>query len=857
MNVVNGMNIHIEYNSARYSENFIATFAACYENVLRQLMTKTFVREIELLNEEQIKILDAFNATEVDYDKNQTVVSLFSAAAKKFPNNTAVIFGEKKFSYREIDALSNDIAAFLLSKNISVGSVASILIPRCEFMPIAALGALKAGCAYQPLDSTYPPERLNFMVKDASAKILITTKELRPLITEFDGEVLFVDEIPHAEKISLPEVRPENIFILLYTSGSTGIPKGVKLTHKNLVCVINWYKKFFGLNENHCVGAYASFGFDANMFDTYPALTSGAALCIVPEEMRLDLEGMNAYFEKNGVTHAFMTTQVGRQFATDIDNHSLKYLTVGGEKLVTLDPPKNFSLVNGYGPTECTILITSFKVEKAENNIPIGKPLDNVKLYVVDANGHRVPVGACGELWAAGIQVGAGYLNRPEKTAEVFIKNPFDSGEYSSAYRTGDIVRYRADGNIEFIGRRDGQVKIRGFRIELSEVEAVIREFSEVKDATVVAFDAPSGGKFIAAYVVGDSKINIDELNKFIAERKPPYMVPAVTVQIDSIPLNQNGKVNRRALPKPEVTVEEKNSAPRSPNVLEKILLEVVGKILGVKEFDFATELTYLGLSSISAIKLSTQLYKTFGVNIPVKKLLSGTLETIENELLTYWLYDKKSSDKISASTTSSRISNVQRGIYLECMKNPLSTSYNVPFIYNFEPDTDVAKLADAVKKIIAAHPSINVHFELSDDEIMLVTNKNTEINIPVHTLDEKNFAAFKNNFVRPFKLDEEPLYRIEIVKTSVRVSLFADFHHLIFDGASMNLFIANLKTLLEGGKLEREGASYFDFVREEENNFDANKKFFADLLKDFETASEISSDVHGKTDGEIKNRCS
>lgn len=440
--VAEGMKLHIEYNAARYSANFIETFAACYENVLRQLMEKTFVKEIELLNAAQKKFLDAFNQTEIDYDKNQTVVSLFNAAAKNFPNNTAIIFNDKKISYGELDKKSNDIAAYIAGKNLGRGDVVSILIPRCEYMPITALGALKAGCAYQPLDSTYPPERLNFMIKDAAAKLLITTKNLRPLLNEYDGEVLFIDEIPAAEKFSLPEVKPEDIFILLYTSGSTGVPKGVKLTHQNLVSFIDWYKKYFNLTAENCVGAYASFGFDANMFDTYPALTSGAALCIVPEEMRLDLAAMNNYFEKNQVTHAFMTTQVGRQFATDIENHSLKYLTVGGEKLVTLEPPK-YTLVNAYGPTETTILITAFKVSKVEKNIPIGKPIDNVKLYIVDTNGHRVPVGACGELWAAGLHVGAGYLNRPEKTAEVFIKNPFDGGEYENVYRTGDIVRYR------------------------------------------------------------------------------------------------------------------------------------------------------------------------------------------------------------------------------------------------------------------------------------------------------------------------------------------------------------------------------------------------------------------------------
>jgi len=398
MSVADGMKIYIEYNSGKYSADFIKTFAKCYENVLRQFMTKNFIGEVEIIDDEQKNLLDDFNKTAVDYDKTQTVISLFNDAVKKFPNNTAVIFNDKKISYREVDKISNDIAAYILQKNISRGDVVSILIPRCEFMPITALGALKAGCAYQPLDSTYPAERLNFMVKDSAAKLLITTKNLRNLITDFDGEILFIDEIPHAEKISLPEIKPEDIFILLYTSGSTGIPKGVKLTHKNLVCFINWYKKFYNLTEKNCVGAYASFGFDANMMDTYPALSCGAKICIVPEEMRLDLMSMNNYFEKNFVTHVILTTQVGRQFATYIENHSLKYLTVGGEKLVTLDPPKNFTLVNGYGPTESTIVISIFKVDKVYKNIPIGKPLDNVKIYVVDVNGHRVPVGACGEL---------------------------------------------------------------------------------------------------------------------------------------------------------------------------------------------------------------------------------------------------------------------------------------------------------------------------------------------------------------------------------------------------------------------------------------------------------------------------
>lgn len=221
----------------------------------------------------------------------------------------------------------------------------------------------------------------------------------------------------------------------------------------------------------------------------------------------------------------------------------------------------------------------------------------------------------------------------------------------------------------------------------------MIREFPAVKDATVAAFDHHAGGKFIAAYVVDSEKFSIDEMNNFIAEHKPPYMVPAFTLQIDKIPLNQNGKINRRALPKPKLQAAKDDNAKRNFNVLEKSLIEIIGSVIGLKEFSPTTKLNYLDLASISAIKLSTKLFKTFGVNIPVKKFLSGSLETIEDQLLTFLLSDKKSVEKSSSTVNSSQISNVQRGIYLECMKNPLSTSYNVPFICNFQPDINIFAL--------------------------------------------------------------------------------------------------------------------------------------------------------------------
>jgi amino acid adenylation domain-containing protein len=443
-------------------------------------------------------------------------------------------------------------------------------------MAIASLGVLKAGCAYQPLDPTYPKERLNFMMQDANAKLLIADEELRSIVDEYQGDVILtkdIQNIPDTPIAPNATISPDSLFIMLYTSGSTGVPKGCQLTHRNLVALIHWYHRYFDLQETDKVTAYASYGFDANMYDMYPALTRGATVYIIPEEMRLDLIALNDYFEREHITNAFMTTQVAYQFVTTIENKSLKHFSTGGEKLASLAPPKGYKLHNAYGPTETTILETCYQVDKKLKNIPIGKAIDNMRLYIVDSQGHRLPVGAAGELWASGPQVSRGYLNRPEKTAEVYIANPFTTNNKSNkVYRTGDIVRYLPTGDIEFVGRRDGQVKIRGFRIELKEVEAIIREFPGIKDATVQAFEEEGGGKFIAAYIVGDQQIDIDALNNFILEEKPPYMVPAVTMQIDAIPLNQNQKVNKRALPKPvkKVATQSQPTEQAPLNVLEQ-----------------------------------------------------------------------------------------------------------------------------------------------------------------------------------------------------------------------------------------------------------------------------------------------
>ena len=458
--------ICLEYKNSLYNEDSIRRFAECFDSVIKGFIHNLKLCEINLISPNDEKLINKFNSTEVAFDKTQTIVSLFRKQAKTTPNNIAVIFEGNKYTYKQLDEVSDNIASYLAKNGVGNGDVVSILMPRCEFMPFATLGALKAGAAYQPLDPSYPSERLNFMMKDASAKFLIADEKLLDLVSEYKGKVLTLKQILTLPKASeLPkEPKPEDAFILLYTSGTTGIPKGCVLEHRNIVAFCNWFIKKYELTSKSQYATYASFGFDANMMDTYSTLLVGATLHILPEEIRLDLSAMDKYFVENAITHSFMTTQMGRMFIEMTKCKTLSNFMVGGEKLVPITPPENIKFYNGYGPTECTNCVTTFRVKTDSKFLPIGIPNDNTKLYIVDKYMRQVPVGAMGELCISGLQVSRGYLNRPEKTAEVYVENPFTNNpDYRRMYKTGDIVRWLPDGNVEYIGRRDSQVKIRGF----------------------------------------------------------------------------------------------------------------------------------------------------------------------------------------------------------------------------------------------------------------------------------------------------------------------------------------------------------------------------------------------------------
>lgn len=797
-----GYEISLEYRTDVYRRETAERLLRMLQQTLSGLLSCETLDQIALASQLDLQVLDRFNDTEAPFDRSRTVVDLFREQAKKTPDRRAVVYCDRSYTYAETDGITDRLAAYLASLGIGKEQAVSVLIPRCEYMAIASLGVSKAGVAYQPLDPSYPKDRLAFMMEDADAKLLIADEELLPLVPQWKGNVLLTKEIftlPEADTLPEPP-KPEDLFILLYTSGSTGVPKGCMLEHRNIAAFCHWYCDFYHLTEESKVAAYASYGFDANMMDMYPALITGAETHIIEEAIRLDLNALYQYMEGEKITHIFMTTQIGRMYATSMSDSSLQHLAMGGEALAPFEPEGTANYYNIYGPTECTVNVSVYPLKKYEEEFPIGKSVSNVKFYVLDSVGRRVPVGVPGELCIAGYQVSRGYLNRPEKTAEVYTKNPYCTQEgYDRIYHTGDVVRFLPDGNIQFIGRRDGQVKVRGFRIELSEVEEIIRRFPGIKDVTVAAFNEPSGGKYIASYVVADEPVDVEALNAFIEESKPPYMVPAVTMQIDKIPLNQNQKVNKRALPVPERKQEEL-VPPR--NEAQQKIFDCVAEVIGHRELGVTTDIYQAGLTSIGAVKLNVLLSDAFGGAVIRNKDLkeNATVEKLERFLL--GSAREESFEKQDAYP----LTQTQNGIFVECAANPGSTIYNIPFLFCLGENVDLGRLKKAVEETVEAHPYVKTTLYL-DDNGDIWQKRNDDLPFTAEICQ----TMCREELVRPYQILGDRLFRVKIFDTAEGRYLFLEFHHIISDGESCGIFLRDMNQAYEGVPLTKERFSGYE----------------------------------------------
>ena len=593
----------IEYRGDMYNEETIKYLADNLETTADGILREYEPADIRLMFEEETKMEDDPSHA------GKTFVDLFREAVAKYPDRPAVKDGMGELTYKELDHMSDYVAQKLTENGFGREKVAGILCGRTKEYAVAYIGVMKAGGAYVPLDPEYPQSRIEYMLKDSEAENLLVIDRYRSLVGFYDQNVISLDNVAAESKdfalsVELTAPKPENLAYMIYTSGSTGKPKGVMLEQRNLLNLIEYILMTRKLTPDDIVAEFASFCFDASVIDLFAPLTAGAVLYILPESIRKDAVAVGKFIKEEKITTATFPTQMGELVAELLDDApSLKFVTLGGEKFKYYRD-RTYQMINGYGPTENTVSSTEFWVDKQYDNIPIGKSQRNIRSYIVDENMKRLPVGASGELCHAGRQIARGYHNLPEKTASVFVENPFSVCEEDKRlYRTGDMVRMKGDGNIEYIGRIDSQVKIRGYRIELGEIEGALLKHDLVKNAAVIVIEK-GGNKYITAYYTGET-IPEDELKLFLNPLIPDYMMPSFFVHLEKMPVAPGGKIDKKALPVPEVTTTASTAYVEPVTAVQIKLCEIFEKALGIEKVGIEDNFFELGGSSLTASKVA------------------------------------------------------------------------------------------------------------------------------------------------------------------------------------------------------------------------------------------------------------
>ena len=593
----------IEYRGDMYNEETIKYLADNLETTADGILREYEPADIRLMFEEETKMEDDPSHA------GKTFVDLFREAVAKYPDRPAVKDGMGELTYKELDHMSDYVAQKLTENGFGREKVAGILCGRTKEYAVAYIGVMKAGGAYVPLDPEYPQSRIEYMLKDSEAENLLVIDRYRSLVGFYDQNVISLDDVAAESKdfalsVELTAPKPENLAYMIYTSGSTGKPKGVMLEQRNLLNLIEYILMTRKLTPDDIVAEFASFCFDASVIDLFAPLTAGAVLYILPESIRKDAVAVGKFIKEEKITTATFPTQMGELVAELLDDApSLKFVTLGGEKFKYYRD-RTYQMINGYGPTENTVSSTEFWVDKQYDNIPIGKSQRNIRSYIVDENMKRLPVGASGELCHAGRQIARGYHNLPEKTASVFVENPFSvCDEDKRLYRTGDMVRMKGDGNIEYIGRIDSQVKIRGYRIELGEIEGALLKHDKVKNAAVIVIEK-GGNKYITAYYTGEI-IPEDELKLFLNPLIPDYMMPSFFVHLEKMPVTPGGKIDKKALPVPEVTTTASTAYVEPVTAVQIALCEIFEKALGIEKVGIEDNFFELGGSSLTASKVA------------------------------------------------------------------------------------------------------------------------------------------------------------------------------------------------------------------------------------------------------------
>jgi tyrocidine synthetase-3 len=803
------------------------------------------IEDIEIVTEqEKRKLLVEFNNTQLSYPKEKLLHQLFEEQVEERPDSTALVFGEQELTYKELNEKANQLARVLRAQGVQADTIVGLMVERSLEMMIGLFAILKAGGTYLPIDPTYPAERMNYLLEDSQVKLVLSHQLLlahNKLPEQI--EVIYIEDESHFEetdKENLPHMNSSNdVAYIIYTSGSTGKPKGILTTHFNISRVVK-NTNYIDITSEDILLQLSNYAFDGSTFDIFGALLNGAKLVLLNKDEVSDMSQLTEIIAKYENLVFFITTAL---FNTLVDTNvdklaNIRKVLVGGEKLsirhvqkalACLGPNK---IMNVYGPTESTVFATSYPIHEITDDvvsIPIGKPISNTQTIVLDKYGKIVPIGVPGELCISGEGLARGYLNRPELTLERFVDHPYFPRK--KMYKTGDLVRWLPDGNIQFLGRMDYQVKIRGFRIELGEIEAQLMQNEQIIDTVVLARQDQGEGSYLCAYLVAKESLNVSDIRTFLAKQMPEYMIPAFFVQLEQLPLTQNGKVDRKALPAPDGSLLTGVEYRAAHSEVEKQLVTIWQAIVGVKSIGTLDNFFEIGGHSLRAATLAIRINKTFGVQFPLRELFLYPTIQAQANYIEQASKDAYEEIPLLGERDYYPVSSAQKRLYFLQQLEEAGIAYNIPGVFRVEGPLDQKRLKHALDQLIARHESLRTSFSYVDEQTVQRVQQHASLPIEkinlepqdkLHLLEHpKKLESIVERFIRPFDLNQSPLMRVALVQLTEETHLLLfDMHHIISDGVSMTILVQEIVALYAGKGQPALRIQYKDYAAWQQANF-------------------------------------
>lgn len=849
-----------EFCADLFKSQTIQRFATHYTNLLADVL-KNPDQLIQLLTyidrDDYQQLVVDYNQTSSPLSKSKSIIEAFEKIVAENPDRTALCLAGEKRTYRQLNEKANQLGAELRAQGVGPEDVVALVMDRSIEMILAILGSLKAGAAFLPIAMDTPKSRLAYLISNSQAKLIITDGKNETVKTTLKESIILVlDEkkvVNLSKNLSLV-TEPTDLAYIIYTSGSTGNPKGVMIENGNALNLFDWLIPYSEATNQSVVLQKATYTFDASVFEIFWALLAGAQLQLLTAEENKDYHQLLAVMKKNKVTH---TVMIPAMFSSLLDfirlqsyDHelaSLTHLYFAGEALTRklveqyreLVGPDACSIGNLYGPTETTVCASGYQVgdEFEGDNIPIGTTINNVQAFIMN-EGQLCGIGVPGELCISGKGNARGYLNLPEMTQKAFTPSPFS--ETDTLYHTGDLARWREDGQLDYLGRIDEQVKIRGVRIELREIETKLKELPEVRDAIVLA-QTISGELQLCAYLVLAQAIDITQIKEQLKKEVPEYLVPPYLMVIEDIPLTKNGKLAKAELPEPEIQHDQAYSLPRTKT--EELIATIFKTVLAIEQISIDDSFFALGGHSIKAMKLASLLQKEFDVSVSLRDVLE--YETVAQLAV---LMASKEKQKLTAIELApvdfNEMSSAQKRIFAMMQSSDNHTNYNMPFFLDVEGDLDLPKLTQAINQLIQRHESLRTSFDVVDGRFCQIVNQSLTVSIEQYSSHPAELASLYHSFIRPFDLLNEPLIRVGFVRTTGKSVLMLDVHHIIFDGFSLGVFFDELSQLYDGKTLEPLKRQYKDYSAWHQNlDFSQQKDYWLNELQDMEESIKLPAD--------------